>query len=544
MASAHNRNPMITNTSQQAASETHQVTRAAGIVGVATLLSRIFGYIRDMVLASFFGAGMAADAFIAAFRIPNLLRRLFGEGSLSIAFVPVFTEAMVNGDREDALRLAGSSLKLLLICLSMVTIAGIVAAPAIIQLVAPGFTDPPEKMALSVTLTRIMFPYVICIGLVALCMGILNVMGHFAAPAIAPVLLNLAMIGAVTAVSRFSDSQTVQVVGLASGVLVGGALQLFLQLPFLVKGGVRFWRRSGLWHPRMKTIGLLMLPTIFGAAVYQINILVGTLLASLLTEGSVSYLYYADRLVQFPLGIFAHAAATAVLPSLSRQAAGHNHVGMGETFGYAMSLVLFLTLPAMVGLIVLREPIVALLFQRGAFDGLTTQLTAEALLYYALGLWAFAAVRIVVSTFYAMQDTRTPVKTATVSVVANMLLGIALMGPMKHCGLALATTLASTINLALLVAVLRKKLGAIRWRLIFASCFKTLVASGIMAAFVLLAMRMFLTGAVASGGWRLLTGLCVAIGGGVVVYCVGAWLLNIPEWRKMTELVKRRLHRS
>jgi putative peptidoglycan lipid II flippase len=544
MALSGDRNPMSAPTSQQDSSESRQVTRAAGIVGVATLLSRIFGYIRDMVLASFFGAGMAADAFIAAFRIPNLLRRLFGEGSLSIAFVPVFTEAMVNGDREDALRLAVSSLKLLVICLSMVSIAGIVAAPAVIHIVAPGFTDPPEKMALTVLLTRIMFPYVIFIGLVALCMGILNVMGHFAAPAIAPVLLNLAMIGSVTAVSRFSDSQTVQVLGLGAGVLLGGALQLALQLPFLVKHGVRFWRRSGLWHPRMKTIGLLMLPTIFGAAVYQINILVGTLLASLLPQGSVSYLYYADRLVQFPLGIFAQAAATAVLPSLSRQAADHDHAGMGETFGYAMSLVLFLTLPAMVGLIVLREPIVALLFQRGAFGGQTTQLTAEALLYYALGLWAFSAVRIVVSTFYAMQDTRTPVKTATVSIAANILLGLLLMGPMKHCGLALATTLASVINLTLLIAVLRNKLGAIRWRLIFGSCLKTLIASGVMAAGVLLAIRIFVDGEMAGGGWPLLAGLCAAIGGGIVVYCLSAWVLDIPEFRKMTEVVNRRLHRS
>ena len=389
----------------QAKSENRNVTRAAGVVGAATLLSRIFGYVRDMVVASFFGAGMAADAFIAAFRIPNLLRRLFGEGSLSIAFVPVFTEAMVKGDREDGLRLAVSALKLLLVCLSVITIIGVVTAPLIIQIVAPGFSHLPEKMALTVALTRLMFPYVILIGLVALCMGILNVLGHFAAPAIAPVLLNLAMIGAVFTVSRFSESETVRVMGLAGGVLLGGMLQLALQLPFLVKHGVRFWKRSGLWHPGMKKVGILMLPTIFGAAVYQINILVGTLLASLLPEGSVSYLYYADRLVQFPLGIFAQATATAVLPSLSRQAANGDHAGMGDTFGHAMSLVLFITIPAMVGLIILRDPIVALLFKRGAFDAQTTRLTADALLYYALGLWAFSAVRIVVSTFYALQDT-------------------------------------------------------------------------------------------------------------------------------------------
>jgi putative peptidoglycan lipid II flippase len=527
-------------TTDQATNENRNVTRAAGVVGVATLVSRIFGYVRDMVLASFFGAGMAADAFIAAFRIPNLLRRLFGEGSLSLAFVPVFTETIANEGRKDAMRLAVSSLKLLLVCLAAITIVGVVTAPIIIHVVAPGFADPPEKMALTVLLTRIMFPYVILIGLVALCMGILNVLGHFAAPAMAPVLLNLAMIGAVFTVSRFSDSQTVRVFGLAAGVLLGGILQLALQLPFLVTYGVRFWKRSGLWHPHMKRVGILMLPTIFGAAVYQINILVGTLLASLLPEGSVSYLYYADRLVQFPLGIFAQAAATAVLPSLSRQAASGDHVSMGDTFGHAMSLVLFLTIPAMAGLILLREPIVALLFQRGAFDIQTTRLTSDALLYYALGLWAFSAVRIVVSTFYAMQDTRSPVISATFSIAANILLGMALMGPMGHCGLALATALASMVNLALLLYVLRKRLGVIRWRIIFSSCLKTMTASGMMALFVVLSYRLLAAHAMASAGLHLLA----VIGGSVGVFCMSAWLLKIPEWQKMTGLIKRSLNRS
>lgn len=529
---------------EQPRSENRRVTRAAGVVGAATLLSRMFGYVRDMVLASFFGAGMAADAFIAAFRIPNLLRRLFGEGSLSLAFVPVFTDALINGDRQDAHRLAVSSLKLLLVCLSVVAIIGIVAAPLIIRAVAPGFASPPEKMALTVTLTRIMFPYVILIGLVALCMGILNVLGHFAAPAVAPLMLNLAMIGAVFAVSRFSDSQTVRVIGLSAGVLLGGMLQLALQLPYLVKHGIRFWNGSGLWHPRMRTVGLLMLPTIFGAAVYQINILVGTLLASLLPEGSVSYLYYADRLVQFPLGIFGQAAATAVLPSLSRQAASRDHAGMGETFGHAMRLVLFLTLPAMVGLIVLREPIVALLFQRGAFDPQTTRLTSDALLYYALGLWAFSAVRIVVSTFYAMQDTRTPVISATMAIAVNILLGMALMGPMGHCGLALATALSSMVNLTILVVELRRKLGVIQWRAIFSSCMKTLLASGVMAAAVIMICRSLFLDVSAVGGPRLLLDVGFAIGMGIAVFCGMAVMLKIPEWQKMTALVKRSFKRS
>lgn len=535
---------MQTHAGHRTKNENRNVTRAAGVVGAATLLSRIFGYVRDMVLASFFGAGMAADAFIAAFRIPNLLRRLFGEGSLSIAFVPVFAETMIKKDRQDGLRLAVSALKLLLVCLSVVTVIGVVVAPWVIRVVAPGFSDSPEKMALTILLTRLMFPYVIFIGMVALCMGILNVLGHFAAPAIAPLLLNLAMIAAVFGAARFSDSETVQVIGLAGGVLLGGALQLALQLPFLLKQGLRFRMPSGLWHPAMKKVGILMLPTIFGAAVYQINILVGTLLASLLPGGSVSYLYYADRLVQFPLGIFAHAAATAVLPTLSRQAANGDHAAMGNTFGHAMSLVLFITIPAMVGLIVLRDPIVALLFKRGAFDLQTTRLTADALLYYALGLWAFSAVRIVVPTFYALQDTRTPVKTATISIAANILIGMALMGPMRHCGLALATSLASMVNLVLLVLVLRKKLGVIRWRLIFSSVLKTLIASGVLSVVAVLTFRTIVSDLTGAATLRLLMGIGTAIGGGVAVFCCMAWLLKIPEWQKVVDLTRRSFNRS
>jgi putative peptidoglycan lipid II flippase len=497
-----------------------------------------------MVLASFFGAGMVADAFIAAFRIPNLLRRLFGEGSLSIAFIPVFTEVMIKGDKAEGHRLAVGALKLLLVVLSLITMIGIIASPLIVHTIAPGFAKDPQKMALTISLTRLMFPYLIMIGTVALCMGILNVLGHFAAPAIAPVLLNLSMIGAVFGASLFSDSQTVRGLGLAGGVLIGGVLQLALQLPFLARHGIRFWKRSGLWHPAMKKVGVLLLPTIFGAAVYQINILVGTLLASLLAEGSVAYLYYADRLVQFPLGIFGQAVATAVLPSLSRQAAGGDYAGLADTFSHAMSLVLFVTIPAMVGLIVLREPIVALLFQRGAFDEQATRLTSMALLYYVLGLWAFSAVRIVVSVFYALKDTRTPVMTATVSIATNLVLGMVLMAPLKHGGLALATSIASMVNLTLMVCLLRKKMGLIRWRPVVVSCLKTIAASTIMAVVVLLICRLPVFQQSLPGGVRLPIMIVIAIGSGVAVFSVAAKYLAISQWDQVMGLVKRSLSRS
>ncbi len=465
----------------QPTTENHRVTKAAGVVGSATLLSRIFGFIRDVVIAWFFGAGLASDAFFVAFRIPNLLRRLFAEGSLSVAFIPVFTEYLTKRGKDDAFEMARSAIRLLSVLLVATAIAGILLSPVIIRIIAPGFVASPEKYSLTVLLTRIMFPYIFFIGLVALCMGILNVLDHFAAPALAPVFLNISIIGSVFLIApHMADPVT----GIAIGVLIGGFLQLALQVPFLIKKGFYFWEKANIYHPGLKKVGLLMLPTIFGAAVYQINILVGTLLASLLAQGSVSYLYYADRLVQFPLGIFAIATATAVLPSLSRQAAEKDLQAVRDTFSYAMRMVFFITIPSMVGLIVLREPIVALLFKRGAFDSETTRLTAYALLYYSIGLWAFSAVRIVVSTFYALQDTRTPVRTAVVSVCANIILGVILMGPMGHGGLALSTSLASMLNLGLLVRVLRKKLGVLGLKGITESACKTMICSGIMGAVV------------------------------------------------------------
>jgi putative peptidoglycan lipid II flippase len=526
-------------TDNTAASENVRVTKAAGVVGLATLLSRILGYVRDVVMASFFGAGLFSDAFIAAFRIPNLLRRLFGEGSLTVAFVPVFAECLSRDGRVEAEKLAGSALRLLALVLVAVSVLGLFLAPGIVHLMAYGFTDNPEQYALCVQLTRVMFPYIIFIGLVALCMGILNTLGHFAAPALSPTLLNVGMIGAVLVAAWMSPSKNIQVIGLAVGVLVGGVLQLGLQVPFLIKEGIHFWRSTQLWHPAIKKVLVLMGPAVFGAAVYQINSLVGTLMASLLPMGSVSYLYYADRLAQFPLGIFGIALATAVLPTLSRQAAAGQFDDLRATFAHAIKLIFFITLPCMAGLIVLREPIVALLFQRGHFDAATTQLTASALLYYSLGLWAFAAVRIVLNTFYALQDTRTPVRMAVISIVANVALGAVLMWPMKHNGLALALSLASALNLGMLTVALRKRLGAIGWRLIAASVSK----SGLCAALMGLAVWLLAQWVIpAAGGHWLgaLAGLIICLITGIVVFIGSAYLVKVPELKTVLKMLRKR----
>jgi len=504
-------------------SENSRVVKAAGVVGAATLTSRILGFIRDAVVAWFFGAGFSSDAFIAAFRIPNLLRRLFAEGSLSSAFIPVFTEYMVRQGQAEAFNLARSAFRLLGGVLIIAAICGVLLSPWMVRLIAPGFSA--DKLSLTITLTRLMFPYIFFIGLVALCMGILNVLGHFAAPAFAPVLLNLSIIGSVFFIS---PSLTPPVIGLAIGVLIGGFLQLALQLPVLIKRGFYFWEEAKMIHPGLKRVGTLIPPVIFGGAVYQINILIGTLLGSLLDQGSVSYLYFADRLVQFPLGVFAIAAATAILPSLSRQAATGDLGTLKDTFGQALRLIFFITIPATIGLIILREPIVALLFQRGEFDAQATRLTAQALLYYSVGLWAFSAVRIVTATFFALQDTKTPVRMACISIFANIVLGVVLMKPLAHGGLALATSLASMLNLGLLLSALRTRLGSLGWKSIAQSVCRSLLCSVVMGIAVHMAASFMITdkNSTLSG---LIAGIAGSIAVGLCIYGAGSYMIKSPE---------------
>ena len=504
-------------------SENSRVVKAAGVVGAATLTSRILGFIRDAVIAWFFGAGFSSDAFIAAFRIPNLLRRLFAEGSLSSAFIPVFTEYMVRQGQAEAFNLARSAFRLLGGVLIIAAICGVLLSPWMVRLIAPGFSA--DKLSLTITLTRLMFPYIFFIGLVALCMGILNVLGHFAAPAFAPVLLNLSIIGSVFFIS---PSLTPPVIGLAIGVLIGGFLQLALQLPVLIKRGFYFWEEAKMIHPGLKRVGTLIPPVIFGGAVYQINILIGTLLGSLLDQGSVTYLYFADRLVQFPLGVFAIATATAVLPSLSRQAASGDLDPLKDTFAQTLKLVFFIMIPASVGLIILREPIVALLFQRGEFDIQATRLTAQALLYYSIGLWAFSAVRIVAVTFFALQDTRTPVKMAGISILANIVLGIVLMKPLAHGGLALATSLASILNLGLLLGALRARLGRLGWESIGLSACRSLVCSIVMGIGVHMAIS-FMVPDIDCTLSGLIGGVAGSMAVGLIIYGAGSYLIKNPE---------------
>ena len=493
------------------------VRKAAGTVGGLTLVSRILGFARDVAIAWFFGTGFHSDAFFVAFRIPNILRRLFAEGSLSMAFVSVFTEYMVKKDTDEAFKLAGSALRVVSVFLAVVSVVGILLSPLIVRVMAPGFLDQPDKLSLTILMTRIMFPYIFFIGLVALSMGTLNVLGHFAAPAFAPVLLNVSMIGALGLISPYLAEP---IIGLSLGVMIGGVLQLALQVPFLIKKGIPVFKKIKFYHPGIKKTGSLMLPMIFGAAVYQMNILAGTFLASFLVEGSVSYLYYADRLVQFPLGIFALATSTAALPTLAKKAMQNDMAAVKETFAQALRMVFFVTVPAMAGLIVLREPIVALLFKRGAFDAQSVRLTAYALLCYSVGIWAFSAVPVIVAVYYALQDTVTPAKTAMVSVLVNIILGAVLMGPMGHGGIALAASVSSMLNVGLLLKKLKSKLGDLNLKMIKKSIFKTLSGALVMAVAVQYLSGKFVDLPTASTK-NLILEVTVCIVSGILIY--GAW---------------------
>ncbi len=515
--------------------EQQNIGRAAGVVGLFTLLSRILGLVRDMVLAAFFGAGMAADAFFAAFRIPNLLRRLFAEGSLTISFIPVFTEYLTTKGKKDAFDLARAVLTLLSLILVLVTLLGILLSPWIVRIQAYGFGSSGPKYELTVLLTRITFPYIFFISLVALFMGILNSLRHFAAPAAAPILLNVGIIGAAYFIS---DYFTALIVGVAVGVLIGGVLQAALQIPWVLKEGVKLlpcWQPG---HRDVKRIGLLLLPAIFGSAVYQLNGYIGALLASFLEEGSVSWLYYADRLVQFPLGIFAIAISTAALPSLSTQAAERDYHHFRKTLAYALGLVFFITLPSMAGLIVLGRPIVRILLERGAFDAVDTSMTYDALFFYTLGLWAFSGVRVIVSAFFALQDTKTPVKAAVLAFLFNLVFSLTLMEPLRHGGLALSLSMSSSLQFFFLVFFLKRKFHLGSLKPIMISSLKCALAAAAMGISVFYIHSTWLPIDSAAGLWSMIINLAELIALGMIIYFIAARIMRCAELAAVWEVVR------
>jgi len=520
--------------------EKKHIARAAGILGAATILSRVMGMVRDMVQSRLFGAGYATDAFIAAFQIPNMLRRFFAEGALTSAFVPTFSEYYTLKGKDEARELANVCFSLLTVVMAVVTILGIIFSPLIVSLMFPGFRTEPDKLELTVLLNRLMFPYIFFISLVALCMGILNTVRHFFTPAISTVFLNLSMIlCAIFLHGWFS----VPITALAVGVLLGGALQLLLQLPVLFRKGFPLRFRFSPGHPAVRRIELLMGPSVFGVGVYYLNITVGAILASLLPQGSVSYLYYAQRLFEFPQGIFTVSIAQAVLPSMSRQAANGDMSGVKDSLAFGLRLTLFITIPATIGLMVCSTPIFTLLFMGGAFDYTKAERSAEALFYYSIGLSFVALVRVLAPAFFALKDTKTPVLTAFIAFILNAGFSLALMGPLLHGGLALATTLSSFCNMGLLLWFVRRKVGPFGGRKILFEGAKTLLASAPMGLAVAWGMSLIDW---SRPGEKLLKGgvLFASIGTGIAVFLLCAHLLRCEETGRAIRMVRKRLGRK
>lgn len=527
---------LLTQTKDSTQSIHKNLIISAGIISGATLFSRILGFVRDMIIANVFGAEMVSDAFFIAFRLPNLLRRLMGEGALSSSFIPVFTEYLHQRTEKETWNLVSNVLTFMMLILLGIVILSMVFAPWIVTIFAPGYHHYPEKFHLTTLLARILFPYIFFIGLVALSMGILNSLNHFLIPAITPALLNIGMIAGMYCISPHLQRP---IIGLAIGVLLGGLAQLFLQFPILVQKGMPFKLGLNLQHEGLRRICLLILPSTLGLAVAEINTMVDTVLATFLPVGSVSYLYYSNRLIQFPLGLFGIAIGTAILPTLSAQAARGEIDDLKETFSFGLRLVLFITLPATVGLITFREPIVRILFQRGAFTQVAAQATAFALLHYAFGLFAYAAVKVVVPVYYSFQDTKTPVLIAVVSMISNIVFNLLLMRPMSYGGLALASSLSSTLNLVLLMWYLRKKMGRIGGKIILSSCWKMVLASSIMgfgALFMVEKVNYHRTSSSMSIG-----GLGLAILFSVLVYLFISFILKSPEMTFFIEAFKKRV---
>lgn len=525
--------------SQTAPDANHSVVKAAGLIGAATFSSRILGFVRDMVLARLFGATPAADAFFVAYRIPNLLRELFAEGSMSAAFIPVFTEYHTRKTKAEAWELASATFTTLLTIVTAVAVIGVVAAPGIVWLLAPGFHDVPDKLALTTLLTRVMFPYLIFISLAALAMGILNSLRAFAAPAFSPVFFNVVTIACALLLSPLL---TEPIVGVAIGIVFGGVAQFAMQLPGLNGRGMLFGLRFQPGHPGVKRIGLLMIPSLLGLSVTQINITVSTILASYFSGGP-TYLFYGMRLIQFPLGIFGVALATAILPTLSAQAARGALEELRGTLGFGLRMIFFIMVPAMLGLILLRQPIVHLFFEHGSFTRDDTMATSTAVLCYAVGLWAFAGVRIIVAAFYSLQDTKTPAITAGIAVGANILLSLWLMTILDAAGLALATALASMLNGSLLVAVLHRRLGRVDWSPVGRSALRVLMASIPVAAvcvWVSSAAIWNQSGAWLLKGTALIAGMAFSVGAYVGVHI----LLRSDEMDVMLQIIKRKFGRK
>lgn len=443
---------------QKSSSDNNQqavnLLKSSSVVGSMTLLSRIMGLVRDVVLANLLGASLAADVFLFAQKIPNFLRRLFAEGAFSQAFVPVLKDYQHNRSTAELKHFINRVTGTLAVILLMVTAVGVIGSSGLVSLFGYGFIGNQEKFDLADTLLKITFPYILFISLTGLCGSLLNSVHRYAIPAFTPVLLNLSLIAAAILVAPFMEQPTI---GLAWAIFIAGILQLLLQLPFLWKQGLLPKPLWGWKDEGVKRVLKLMVPALFGVSVSQINLLIDTMIATSLVTGSISWLYFSDRLLEFPLGVIGIAIATVILPNLSQKHAQASKEAFSEMLDWALRLVVLIGIPASIGLIVLSEPLMLTLFQHGSFSTYDAHKGSLSLIAYSSGLTFFMLIKILATGYYSRQDMKSPVRIGIIALVTNILLNLALYKPLGHVGLALATSISAALNAGLLYWGLRKK---------------------------------------------------------------------------------------
>jgi len=525
--------------------------RATGVVGIAILCSRVLGLLREVIFAALFGASRNMDAFLTAFRAPNMLRDLFAEGALSTVFVTTFSRRIATDGDDSAWRLASKVATLTVIFMSALTVVGIIGAPVLIQILAPGF--PAEKAALTVQLTRIMFPFILLVSLAALVMGMLNARNVFGPPAMASSFFNLGSIVGGVVLCYWLEPQADWrhphfgergLMGLAIATLIGGLLQLVVQLPSLGRVGFRF-RPDFKWRdPGVRTILALMGPATIAASAVQVNVLVNSVFASKLGDGPITWLNVAFRLMQLPLGIFGVAIATVTLPLVSRSAALGNKADFRGALAHALRLVMLLTIPSAIGLVILAEPIIALIYQHGRFTAEATMRTAEALRFYAIGLVGYSAVKVLAPAFYALDKRNLPMVVSLLSIAVNFCLNWFFTWNLGlgHRGLALSTSLVAVINFLILYAMMRRYTGRLETGAMIKTLAKLLLAGALLAGICLLAQQ-FIFAAPGSTAWKQLSGLLATIAVGSAAFFGAAYLLHVAELRDVVTLLRGRFSR-
>lgn len=525
---------------KEKARQNSAIAKSAGTVGIAVMCSRVLGLVREQIFAAMFGAGFAYDSFVVAFRIPNLLRDLFGEGALSAAFVTIFSRYDANKTQEETWRLASNVLVFFAILLSLLTLLGIFMAGPLVSLLAPDFSKVAGKAELTTTLTMIMMPFLVFISLAAVVMGMLNTKGRFFVPAMASSFFNLgSIVGGVTMAWVLPRYGHPAIVGMAIGTLVGGILQLAVQLPALFRTGFRFFPHLDLRDPGLHNILRLMIPATIGLSATQINIFVNTSFAASCAEGSVSWLNYAFRLVQLPIGIFGVAFSIAVMPVMARHAARKDVPAMRQTLVSSLTMVFCLTIPATAGLVFLAEPIIRLIFERGAFTALDTVATAQTLTLYALGLFAYSANKILVPVFYALDDTRYPVIASFLTVLANILIINLTITLFQHKAIALSTSSTMLLNFLFLSAVLYRKMDGYPLRALFRGTAKILIATCCMSLLLFFA-RMMLATLLVGNLFEQLLAVLLLIFLAAGLYTVVLHWLKLPELTEIVERVRAR----